>query len=142
MHPKGSRKWFKRVSEEWRRYVGDHATLAEYAAGRAPYLKRLRRDLTEWWGDHEDPAMRLTAEEIEAVARRLAEYLKSYTSPITPPETYAHILPKWLASAPKISSDGSASGIYQMHPLSTRRSDSADDGENDSDDSKNREQHS
>lgn len=129
MHPKGSRKWFKRVGEEWKRYISERATLAEYAAGGAPYLERLRRDLKEWWGDHPDPAMRLTAEETEVIAQRLADYLRSYTSPITPPETYADMLPEWLASAPRVSSDSSASGISRMHPLSTEKSGSEDDGE-------------
>ena len=134
MHPKGSRKWFRQVGEEWARYVGDHATLREYAARGAPYLGRLRGDLNEWWGDHPDPAKRLSPEKIEALAQRLVDYIDSWLSPITPHETYADILPNWLASTPKVSSDSSASEIARMHPPRRRHramkaSGSEDDGE-------------
>ena len=140
MHPKGSRKWFQQVSDEWAHYVGDHATLREYAAGGALYLKRLRRDLTEWWGDHPDPAKRLSPEEIEALAHRLADYIDSWLSPITPPETYVDILPDWLASAPKVSSDNSTSEIARMNPPRQRhRAMKASGGE---DTSEGREPHS
>ena len=128
---KGSREWFRQVVEEWSHYVADHATLREYAAKGEPYLKRLRRDLNQWWGAHPDPALRQTAEEIEALAQRLADYLHSYTSPITPPETYADILPALLASASEVSPDSRMSRISPMHPLPKRTSISEDTGEED-----------
>ena len=93
---KYSRKWYKRRIKEWDRYVGDHATVQEYAAGMAPYFERLRNDLTEWWGDHPRKDRRLTPEEIEALARRLADLVHAWTSPITPPETADLLRPYWV----------------------------------------------
>ena len=128
---KGSRKWFKRVGEEWARYVGDRARLPEYAAGGAPYLERLRHDLEEWWGDHPDPARRLTTEEIEAIARRLSDYIDLYTSPMTSPETFARIMPEWVTSKAQVPPDPRMSGLSPMLPYSKRTSstDDADEGE-------------
>ena len=132
MHRKGSRKWFKQVSKEWARYVGDHATLPEYTREGAPFLERLRHDLNEWWGDHPDPALRLTAEEIEAIAHRLADYIDLYTSPMTSPETYAHILPDWLASAAQVPPDPRMSELSPMLPYSKTTSSADDASEDDS----------
>jgi len=85
-----SRKWFKRVGKEWDRYVGDRATVSEYAAQGAPYLARLRQDLTEWWGDHPDPAQRLKPKRVEEIAQRLADLLRAYTFTDTS-EAYARL---------------------------------------------------
>ena len=136
---RGSRKWFKRVAEEWARYVGDHATLPEYTRGGAPFLERLRRDLEEWWGDHPDAALRLKAEEIEAIARRLSDYIDLYTGPMTSPETYARVMPEWVASAAQVPPDPRMSGLSPMLPYSKRTSGTEDAGE---DDSAEREPHS
>ena len=65
MPARRSKKWYKRVGAEWDRYIGDRATVEEYAAGGAPYLTRLRQDLQKWWGNHPEPAKRLTPGEID-----------------------------------------------------------------------------
>ena len=96
MSIKGSRKWYKQVGKEWDRYVGDRATVREYAEGGEPYVTRLRQDLKKWWGDHPDPAKRLSAEEIDVVAHRLADLVKMYTSAMTPPETVEHFRSIWM----------------------------------------------
>ena len=57
MSIKGSHEWYKQVGKEWDRYVGDRATVREYAEGGEPYVTRLRQDLKKWWGDHPDPAI-------------------------------------------------------------------------------------
>ena len=131
MHRKGSRKWFKRVAEEWARYVGDHATLPEYTRGGAPFLERLRGDLKEWWAAHPDPARRLTAEEIEAIARRLADYIDLYTSPMTSPETFASIMPEWVASTAQVPPDPRTAGLSPMLPYSKKTLSADDTGEDD-----------
>ena len=95
MTTKGSKKWFKRVVKEWETYVGERATLQEYTAGGAPYETRLQKDLKNWWGDHPERSKRLTPEEIDALARRLADYIEMYISPITPPETAEQLWPQW-----------------------------------------------
>jgi hypothetical protein len=92
---KRSRRWYRRVVREWDRYVGDRATVQEYAAGGAPYLTRLRQDLQEWWGNHPDPAKRLTAEEVEALAQRLEGLIRAYLSPITPGEMVQRFRSHW-----------------------------------------------
>ena len=129
MHRKGSRKWFKQVSEEWARYVGDHASLPEYTRGGAPFLERLRDDLEEWWGDHPDPALRLRAEEIEAIAHRLADYIDLYTSPMTSPETFASIMPEWVRSTAQVPPDPRMAGLSPMLPNSKRTSSTEDPDE-------------
>lgn len=110
MSDKGSKKWYKRVVREWDRYIGDRATLAEYAAQGVPYLTRLRQDLKEWWGNHPESAKRLTPEEIEAVAQRLADLLNAYTSPITPSETVAQFKDQWIAFSENVIPEGSPKG--------------------------------
>lgn len=90
-----SREWYKRVGREWDRYVGDRATVREYAAGGEPYLTRLCQDLQTWWGNHPDPAKQLTPEEIEAVAQRLEGLIKAYLSPMTPPEMVGRFRSHW-----------------------------------------------
>lgn len=96
METKLSKAWYRRVGREWNQYVGSRATIQEYTAGGAPYLTRLLRDLTAWWGKHPEPAKRLTPEEIEPLARRLADLLDAYTGPITPPETADLLRPDWV----------------------------------------------
>jgi len=130
MYRKGSRKWFKRVGEARTRYIGDHTRPPEYAARGAPYLGRLRHDLEEWWGDHPDPGRRLTAGKLDAIARRRADYIDLYISPMTPPETYARILPEWLASAAHVPPDPHMSELSPMLP-SSRGTSSAEDAEED-----------
>jgi hypothetical protein len=110
MSAKWSKKWYKRVGREWDRYIGHRATLEEYAAGGEPYLTRLRQDLKKWWGNHPEPAERLTPEEIEAVAQRLADLLKAYTSPITPPETADLFRSQWSTFVNNVIPDGSPRG--------------------------------
>ena len=110
MPARWSKKWYKRVVAEWDRYIGDRATVEEYAAGGAPYLTRLRQDLQKWWGNHPEPAKRLTPEKIEAVAQRLADLLKAYTSPITPSETVQQFRAQWLAFANHAIPDDAAKG--------------------------------
>ena len=110
MSVKGSKKWYKRVVREWDRYIGDRATLEEYAAQGVPYLTRLRQDLKEWWGNHPEPAKRLTPEEIEAVAQRLTDLLNAYTSPITPSETVEQFRDQWVAFIDNVIPDDSPKG--------------------------------
>ena len=129
MATKGSREWFKRVVKDWTRYVGDRATLREYAAGGAPYLGRLRQDLKEWWGDHPDPAKRLTPEEIEALAQRLADYLHSWTSPITPPGMIQQFYAEWSTFMDDPLPADSASQISQMVQPPTAVPGREDDGD-------------
>jgi hypothetical protein len=127
MPARWSKKWYKRVGAEWDRYVGDRATVGEYAAGGAPYLTRLRQDLQKWWGDHPQPAKRLTPEEIEAVARRLADLLKAYTSPITPSETVQQFRAQWLTFANNVIPDDAAKGT-PMHGRSAISDNEGDEG--------------
>lgn len=104
MSTKGSHEWYEQVSKEWDRYVGDRATVHEYAEGGGPYVTRLRQDLKKWWSDHPDPAKRLSAEEIDAMAHRLADLVKMYTSAITPLETVERFRSIWM-TVPKIPED-------------------------------------
>jgi hypothetical protein len=100
MSVKRSREWYKRLYGEWDRYVGDRATVREYAEGGAPYLARLRGDLEAWWGNHPDLARRLTPEEIEALAQRLEELIKAYLSPISSPGLVGQYRSHWPTSEP------------------------------------------
>jgi len=119
MSAKWTKKWYKRVGREWDRYIGNRATLREYAAQGGPYLTRLRQDLKKWWGNHPEPAKRLTPEEIEAVAQRLAELLEAYTSPITPPETAELFRSHWSTFMNNVIPDGSPrrTRIMDGHPV-------------------------
>lgn len=108
MPAKRTREWYKRLDREWERYVGERATVRDYAAGGAPYRARLRRDLTEWWGNHPQPAKRLSPEKIEAVAGRLADLIQAYLSPITPSEVLDQFRDEWLRLAGSATPDGSA----------------------------------
>lgn len=110
MSAKWTKKWYKRVGREWDRYIGNRATVREYAEQGGPYLTRLRQDLKKWWGNHPEPAKRLMPEEIEAVAQRLAELLDAYTSPITPPETAELFRSYWSTFMNNVIPDGSPRG--------------------------------
>lgn len=97
MPTKGSREWYKQVGKEWDRYVGNRATVSAYSEGGQPYVARLQQDLSNWWGDHPDPAKRLSPEKIAALAHRLADLVKMYTSDMTPPETLEQFRSDWMA---------------------------------------------
>lgn len=113
MPAKRTREWYRRVGREWDRYVGERATVAEYAAGGAPYKARLRRDLTEWWGNHPKRSKRLSPEEIEALAERLTDLIKAYLSPITPPEVLDSFRDEWL----KATGDATPADSARLTPM-------------------------
>jgi hypothetical protein len=106
MSTKGSHEWYKQVGKQWDHYVGDHATVCAYAEGGQPYVTRLQQDLKKWWGDHPNPAKRLSPDKIDAVAHRLADLVKMYTSDMTPLETLEQFQSVWMTfSENKIPED-------------------------------------
>ena len=108
-----TREWYKRLDREWERYVGERATVREYADGGEPYKARLRRDLTEWWGNHPERSKRLSPEEVEAVTERLAGLIKAYLSPITPSEVLDQFRDEWLKPSENATPAGAA-GLMPM----------------------------
>jgi hypothetical protein len=129
---KGSKRWFKRVVSEWELYVGEHATLQEYTSGGAAYETRLQQDLKKWWGNHPDRSKRLTPEEINTLAHRLADYIQMYTSPITSPEITEQLRPQWIAFADNVVPEDALRGKRMFEPSSVSESEKDKDQDYDS----------
>ncbi len=80
-------------------------------------------------GDHPDPAKRLSPEEIEAIAQRLAGYLHSWTSPNTPPGMIQQFYAEWSTFMDDPLPADSASQISQMVQPPTAVPGREDDGD-------------
>ena len=100
------------MAKEWTRYMKDWTLDGYLRSETGPFLPRLQRDLTAWWGNHPDPDSLLTTQQIDGLARRLADYLNHYSSPITPPGMIERFWEQ-LETAPGGSKPGAAPAIPQ-----------------------------
>ena len=128
MAKKGYGAWDQQMAGEWNRYMGWHATVEKYAAAGGPFVKRLRQDLKERWDSHPDPEQRLSPDEIETLARRLAEYVEHHPRPVTPPGIVGQYLPMVTEAAKKVKPED----LPNLAPMIKSAADDGAQGEPDS----------